>query len=99
MAKLSLRTAAICCLAIWAAIWLVFLLIRLSTLDVRSIPGAGMTLLGALLVALVAPIMAAALAGWALFRQPKAPLNLLIFACAIGAFLGQVLLFLVSKLM
>lgn len=41
MAKTSLRNASIACLVIWAAIWLLFLLMRLSPLDIRGIPGAG----------------------------------------------------------
>jgi hypothetical protein len=97
MAKVSLRTASITCLAIWLAIWILFLLMRLSPLDIRNIPGIGMIMLVALGVALVAPIVAAGLAGAALARQPRAPLNLLTFGCAIAALLGQVLLFLISR--
>jgi membrane protein DedA with SNARE-associated domain len=51
----------------------------------------------ALAVALVTPILATGLAAAALIRQPRAPLNLLVFGCAIAAFLGQVLLFLISR--
>jgi hypothetical protein len=40
MSKVSLRTASIACLAIWVATWLLFLLMRLSPLDIRSIPGS-----------------------------------------------------------
>ena len=97
MAKVSLRTASISCLAIWVAIWLLFLLMRLSPLDIRNIPGIGMVMLIALLVALVAPIVATALAGAALVREPRAPLNLLTFGCAIAALLGQVFLFFISS--
>jgi hypothetical protein len=97
MTKVSLRTASISCLAIWVAIWLLFLLMRLSPLDIGNIPGVGMVMLIALMVALVAPIVATGLAGAALVREPRAPLTLLTFGCAIAALLGQVFLFLISS--
>jgi hypothetical protein len=97
MATVSLRTASIFCLAVWLAIWLLFLLMRLSPLDIRNIPGIGKILLIALVVVLVAPLVATGLAGAALVRQPRAPLNLLTFGCAVAAFLGQVFLFLISR--
>jgi hypothetical protein len=97
MATVSLRTASIFCLAVWLAIWLLFLLMRLSPLDIRNIPGVAMVMLIALLVALAAPIVATGLAGAALVREPRAPLNLLTFGCAIAALLGQVFLFLISS--
>ena len=59
MAKTSLRAASIYCLALWAAIWLVFLVIRFSTFDIRVIPGIGPIMLIALVVAMAAPIVAA----------------------------------------
>jgi hypothetical protein len=93
----SLRTAAIYCLAIWAAIWLLFLSIRLSSLDIRVIPGIGPIMLTALVVALVAPIVATGIAGTALVRQPRAPLNWLVLGCAIAALLGQAILFTVTR--
>jgi hypothetical protein len=99
MAKASLRTASILCLVIWVAIWLMFLLIRISPFDIRNIPGSGIALLIALVVAMVAPLVATVLAGAALFRQPRAPLTLLILGCAIAALLGQASLFLVSRWM
>ena len=97
MAKTSLRTAAIYCLVIWAAIWLLFLLMRLSRLDFRTIPGIGPTMLTALVVALVAPIVAMGIAGAALVRQPRVPVNWLIFGCAIAALVGQVILFTITR--
>jgi hypothetical protein len=97
MAKASLRTASVSCLAIWVAIWLLFLLMRLSPLDIRNIPGIGTVLLIALAVALVCPLLATGLAGAALVREPRAPLNLLTFGCAIAILLGQVFLFLISR--
>lgn len=97
VAKMTLRTAAISCLAIWLAIWLLFLFMALSPFDIRNIPGIGMIMLIALVVALVAPLLATGLAGAALVRQPRAPLDLVTFGCAVAAFLGQVLLFLASR--
>jgi len=97
MVKASLRTASISCLAIWAAVWLLFLLMRVSPLDIRSIPGIGMVMLVALGIALSAPIVATGLAGAALVRQPRAPLNWLTLGFAIAAFFGQGLLFLITR--
>jgi hypothetical protein len=70
---------------------------RLSPLDIRNIPGIGIVMLIALVVTLVAPIVATGLAGAALVRSPRAPLNVLTFGCAISALLGQVCLFLNSR--
>jgi len=87
------------CLAIWGAVWLLFLVMRFSPLDIRSIPGIGGLLLVALGVALVAPVVATGLAGVALLRQPRAPLNWLALGCAIAALFGQGLLFLATRWM
>lgn len=73
------------------------MLIRFSSFDIRVVPGIGMIMLTAFAVALVTPIVAAALAGAALIRQPRVPLNLLIFGCAIAALLGQFLIFTISR--
>jgi membrane protein DedA with SNARE-associated domain len=97
MAKSSLRAASMYCLAVWVAIWLLFLLIRLSSFDIRIIPGIGPIMLLALVVALAVPIVAMGVAGAALFRQPRVPLNWLIFVCAIAAFVGQGVLFTITK--
>jgi hypothetical protein len=70
---------------------------RLSSLDIRNIPGIGKIMLIALVAVLVAPLVATGLAGAALVRQPRAPLNLLTFGCAVAALLGQVFLFLISR--
>ena len=72
-------------------------MMRLSPLDIRSIPGIGMITLVALGVALLAPIVATVLAGAALIRQPREPLNWLTLLCAIAALFGQGLLFLISR--
>jgi len=97
MAKASLRTASIYCLALWVAIWLLFLTLRFSFFDIRVIPGIGPVMLVALVVALLAPIVAAGLAAAALVRQPRAPLNWLTLGCAIAALVGQMFLFLVTR--
>ena len=96
MAKVSLRNTSVCCLAIWAAIWLMFLMMRFSPLDIRVIPGIGPIMLMALIVALVAPIVATGIAGAALVRRPRVALNWLTFGCAIIALLGQVCLIMIS---
>jgi hypothetical protein len=93
---MSLRTASIVCLAIWLAIWLLFLFMRFSPIDIRNIPGIGTITLLALACALAAPVVATGLAGAALVRQ-RGPLNLLTFGLAMVVLLGQVLLFLISR--
>jgi hypothetical protein len=97
MAKASLRTAAVYCLILWGAIWLMFLAMRFSPFDIRRVPGIGIVMVIALAVAVLGPIVAAGLAGAALVRQPRAPLNLLTFGFAMAALLSQVFLFLVSR--
>ena len=99
MARASLRIASVSCLAIWAAVWLLFVVMRFSPLDIRSIPGIGELLLVALGVALVAPVVAAGLAGVALLRQPRVPLNWLTLGCALAVLFGQGFLFLVTRWM
>lgn len=97
MSKVSLRTASVFCLVIWLAIWVLFLLMRLSPFDIRNVPGVGMIMLIALAVAFVSPIVATGLAGAALVREPRARPNLLTFGCAIAALLGQGFVFLISR--
>jgi membrane protein DedA with SNARE-associated domain len=97
MAKIALRTASIYCLAPWAAIWLLFLLMRLSPLDIRIIPGIGPAMLIALIVALMAPIVATGIAGAALVRQPRVSLNWVLLGCAITALIGQWILFTITR--
>jgi hypothetical protein len=97
MVKASLRTASIGCLALWAAIWLLLLLMRLSPFDIRGIPGIGMIMLVSFVIALVAPIVAIGLAGAALVRPPRTPFTLLTFGCAIAALVGQAGLFLIFR--
>jgi hypothetical protein len=97
MVKTSLRTGSIACLAIWALIWLGFLLLRLSPIDIRSTPGAGRVLLIALAIALLAPIVAIGLAAAALARHPRVPRDRLVLGWAAAALFGQVLLFLITR--
>jgi predicted membrane protein len=78
-------------------VWLMFLVMRLSPFDIRKMPGIGIAMLIALTVAVLAPMLAAALAGAALVRQPKVRLNLLTLGGAIAALLGQMFLFQISK--
>ena len=74
-----------------------FMAMRLSSIDIRIVPGIGMIMLSALGISLLAPIGATALAGVALVRQPRVLLNWLTLGCAIAAVVGQGALFLVSK--
>ena len=97
MAKTALRTASIVCLVIWAAIWLLFILMRLSSLDIRSIPDAGRVVFIALAVALLAPIAATGFAGAALALHPRVPRDRLVLGWAVAAFFGQVFLFLITR--
>jgi hypothetical protein len=99
MPKTSLQTAAISCLVVWAVIWAVFLLIHISTFEIRGVPGIGFIMLGALAIALIAPVVATVLAGLAVFRSPRPPRGLLVLGCAISAVVGQGLLFLLTKLL
>jgi len=92
-----LRTASIYCLALCLAIWLLFLLMRLSPFDPRSIPDIGLMMPLALAVALLASIVATLLAGAALIRQPRARVNLLVFGSALAVLFGQMFLFLISS--
>lgn len=95
--KAPLRSAALICLAVWAAVWLLFLLLRFSSLDVRYIPGVPLILLGALAASFLAPIVALGLAAAALLRQPRVLLNLLTLAGAAAALVVQALVFSSSR--
>ena len=97
MANVSLRSTSVSCLGIWAAIWLMFLMMRFSPLDIRLIPGIGPIMLMALVIALVAPIVATGFAGAALVRQPRLSLNWLTFVCAIAVLVGQWILFTITS--
>lgn len=97
MPKASLQAAPVYCLAAWVAIWLLFLLIRVSSFDIRIIPGIGPVMLLMLVAALTAPIVAMGIAGMALVRCPRTPPNRLVFGCSIAAFVGQWMLFAITQ--
>jgi hypothetical protein len=97
VARASLKTASIYCLGIWVAVWLLFMLIRFSGLDIRVIPGIGPIMLIALVVAVVAPVVALGIAGVALIRRPRAVLGWLIVGCAVAACVVVVLIFAATK--
>ena len=99
MTKISLRSTAIACLAVWLGIWVLFMLMRFSPFNFTSIPGVGIVLLVALATALLTPLVAAGLAAAALLRHPRVPLNWLVLGCALAALFGQVLLFLITRWM
>ena len=85
------------CLVTWLAIWVVFMLMRFSPLDIRIIPGIGPLLLVALVVALLAPVVATMLAAAALLRQPRDLKNLLTLGCALAVLVGQMFIFAITK--
>jgi hypothetical protein len=99
MAKVSLRTASILCVAACAAIWLFFMGLRFSSFDIRVIPGVGPFMLLALATALLTPFAATGLAIAALIRQPKDGRNWLTLGCAIAALCGQWVVFTVTRWM
>ena len=93
----SLRAAAVFCLAIWAALWFLFLSIRFSSFDIRVIPGIGPVMLLALVVTLLAPLVALGLTAVALLNRPRVPLNWLALGGAVTALIGQVVLFTITR--
>jgi hypothetical protein len=95
----KLRNASVACLGIWALIWLVFLLLRIAPIDIRNIPGIGGIMLGALAIALLAPVAAAGFALAALARQPKVRLNWVMLAGAVAVLVGQGFVFLMTRWM
>jgi hypothetical protein len=99
MAKTSLRRAAVYCLAIWAGVWILFLLIRISPFDIRFIPGIGPIMLMALVISVLAPVVAIGIAGAAVIREPRAGLNWLLLGGAIVALLGVMLIFSLTQWM
>jgi hypothetical protein len=73
------------------------MLIRFSGLDIRVIPGIGPIMLVALGVAVVGPIVAIGIAGFALILRPHATLNWLILGCAVAACLAVGFIFSATK--
>ncbi len=99
MSHASLRSAAWTCLAIWAAIWVFFLGLRFSSLDVRDVPGVRKILLPAFAVSLFAPILATGLTVLALIRQPRLSLNWFLLGCAVIVVIADVLFALIATWM
>ncbi len=88
-----LRTAALGCLGIWAAVGLLFMISRFSPFDIRGIPGIGTIALVTLGVAVVAPVLAMVLAAAALIRKPRTLFSWLTLGCAAAIVLGQAAVF------
>jgi hypothetical protein len=97
VAKISLKSASIYCLAIWAAVWCLFMLIRFSGFDIRVIPGIGPILLVALVVSIVGPLVAICIAVVSVIRRPSGTLNWLILGCAVAACIAVGLIFSETK--
>jgi hypothetical protein len=97
LSRISLRAASLSSVAVWLAVWLLFLSLRFSSLDVRYIPGAGGILLCALVLSMLAPIVAVGLAAAALIRAPRVPANWLTLGLAGAALCCQALLFLSTR--
>ena len=97
MTRISLRAASLCCVAIWAGVWLLFLVLRVSSLDVRYVPGAPGIVLSALVLSVLAPVVAVGLAAAALARGPRMPANWLALGLGSAALCGQWLLFLSAR--
>jgi hypothetical protein len=93
MARSSLRSASITCIATWGAIWSLFYLVRHSTFDVSRHPSLGSVALVLLVTVAITPIAATGLAVAAVVRRPAGFLNWLTLGCAIAALSGQVYLF------
>ena len=86
-----------CCLALWASVWLLFLLMRFSPFDYRIVPGIGPLILLALVAALLLPIAATGLAAVALIRDPRVAPHWWLVGGSIAVLLGQSLLFLSTR--
>ena len=97
--RISLLTASKYCLALWAAIWVIFMAIRFSPLDIRVVPGAGPIMLALLIAALLAPIGAIGLSIAAVARQPRAGPGWIMLGLAMAALFGQACLFMVTRWM
>lgn len=98
-AKSPLRKAAIACIAVWVVIWVVFMLIRFSHVDVRVMPGVGPVLLMLLAAAGILPLAAAVLAVIAAIQQPKEPLSWMTLGGAIAVLCGQAVMFMANRWM
>ncbi|HEX4377760.1 MAG TPA: hypothetical protein VHZ99_11480 [Steroidobacteraceae bacterium] len=97
MASSKLTIASIVCLAIWVAVWVLFLFIRFSGVDIRLIPGIGIFMLSTLVVSFLAPVAATGLAVIALIRQPSVLLNWFCLLGGVTVMFGQALVFVSSR--
>jgi hypothetical protein len=97
MAKTLLRTAAFAALVLWALIWVLFMGVRFSSLDVAALPVFHVLLPLALVCVLLAPVMAVGLAAAALIWKPRLLKDWIALGCAVAAVFGQTFLFLVSR--
>ncbi len=98
-AKSPLRKAAIACIAAWVVIWVAFMLIRFTHLDIRVIPAIGSVLLLLPAAAGILPLAAAVLAVIAAIQQPKEPLSWMTLGGAIAVLCGQAVMFMANKWM
>ncbi len=94
-----MRKAAIACVGAWAGIWVVFMLIRFSGLDVRAIPGAGPILLLLFAASGILPLAASVLALVATIQDPKVRSNWIALAAAVAILCIQAFLFTANKWM
>lgn len=99
MARNWLRSAALICIALWVAIWLVFIGVRLSSFDVSQHPSLGRLALILLLTVLMAPLLAIGFGIAAVLQRPAVLSNWITLACAGAALVLQTLLFLVTRWM
>ena len=95
--KSRLASASMYFLLLWVAVWAFFMMLRFSSFDVRSLPGAGMLFLTLLAYAVLAPLGAAGLSVASIIRKPAVPLGWVTLALAIAAFAVQGAVFMVSK--
>jgi hypothetical protein len=90
---------AIAGLAIWVAIWIIFMLIRFSSFDIRTVPGAGPILLFMLVASGILPLATSVLAVVSAIQKPKDMLSWITLVCSVAALLGQAALFAAQKWM
>lgn len=73
------------------------MLIRFSGFDIRVIPGIGPIMLGALAVAVVAPVVAIGIVGVSLIQRPRTAVSWLMLGCAVAACLAVAFIFAATK--
>jgi hypothetical protein len=99
MSRSWLQSAAVVCISLWGAIWLLFIGVRFSSFDVSQHRSLGPVLLVLLLTVLVAPLAAIGFAIAAVVQRPAVLSNWITLGCAGAAFAGQALLFLITRWM